>query len=95
MSNQVVKFNPASVRLEVAKQMEQMQTSKFVQLPENYKESVFFAMDKLSSLYEIEKVPSTEISKTLINMFSNKLDFRKNHCYFSCKTTKTAIQARV
>lgn len=90
MSNQIVKFNPASVRLEVSKQMEQMQTTKFVQLPDNYKESVFFAMDKLASLYEIEKVPTAEISKTLINMFSNKLDFRKNHCYFFVQNDKNS-----
>ena len=90
MSNQIVRFNPSSVRQEVVKQMEQMQTSKFVQLPENYKESVFFAMDKLTSLYDIEKVPSSDISKTLINMFSNKLDFRKNHCYFFVQNDKNS-----
>jgi recombinational DNA repair protein RecT len=90
MSNQVVKFNPAGIRQEVVKQMEAMQTSKFVQLPENYKESVFFAMDKLAGLYQIEQVPASDISKTLINMFSNKLDFRKNHCYFFVQNDKNS-----
>ena len=88
MSNQIAKFNPSGIRAEVVKQMEAMQTSKFVQLPENYKESVFFAMDKLAGLYQIEQVPASDISKTLINMFSNKLDFRKNHCYFFVQNDK-------
>lgn len=50
MSNQVVRFNPVSVRGEVIKQMEQMQQHKFIELPEDYKESAFFALEKLSGL---------------------------------------------
>lgn len=90
MSNQVVRFNPISVRGEVIKQMEQMQQHKFIELPENYKESAFFAMDKLASLPFIEQVQSSDITKTLINMFSNKLDFRKNHCYFFTQNDKNS-----
>lgn len=80
--SQIVRFEPQTVRNEVVKQMEAMQTSKFVQLPENYKESAFFAIEKLSTLENIEKVPAIGITKALITMFSNKLDFQKNHCYF-------------
>lgn len=87
---QIQKFNPVNIRQDVVKQMEAMQTSKFVQLPENYKESVFFAMDKLTTLPDINMVPSTDITKTLINMFSNKLDFRKNHCYFFVQNDKNS-----
>lgn len=90
MSNQVVKFNPSTVRGEVIKQMEQMQQHKFVDLPENYKESAFFALEKLASLDFIEQVPPSDITKTLINMFSNKLDFRKNHCYFFVQNDKNS-----
>lgn len=89
MENQIVKFEPKSVREEVVKQMERMQMDKFVSLPENYKESAFFAIEKLANLPEIEKVPSIGITKALISMFSNKLDFRKNHCYFFVQNDKT------
>lgn len=88
MENQLVKFDAISIRSEVVKQMEQMQTSKFVQLPENYKESAFFAIEKLSNLSDIEKVPSIAITKALIDMYSNGLDFRKNHCYFFVQNDK-------
>lgn len=84
----IVKFNPIDVRDNVVKHMESMQTSKFVQLPDSYKESAFFAIEKLSGLQDIEKVPSTEIAKALINMYSNGLDFRKNHCYFFVQNDK-------
>ncbi len=87
-TNQIVRFEPQNIRTEVVKQMEAMQTSKFVKLPENYKESAFFAIDKLSSLDDIEKVPASNITKALISMFSNKLDFRKNHCYFFVQNDK-------
>ena len=68
--------------------VEAMQTSKFIKLPENYKESAFFAIEKLANLPEIEKVPSIGITKALISMFSNKLDFQKNHCYFFVQNDK-------
>jgi len=84
----IVRFEPQNVRAEVVKQMEQMQTNQFVKLPENYKESAFFAIEKLSNLQDIEKVPAIGITKALISMFSNKLDFRKNHCYFFVQNDK-------
>lgn len=88
MENQMTKFDPITLRSEVVKQMEAMQTSKFIQLPENYKESAFFAIEKLSNLADIEKVPSIGITKALIDMYSNGLDFRKNHCYFFVQNDK-------
>lgn len=88
MENQIVRFEPQNVRNEVVKQMEAMQASKFIKLPENYKESAFFAIEKLANLPEIEKVPSIGITKALISMFSNKLDFQKNHCYFFVQNDK-------
>lgn len=87
-TTQIMRFEPQSLRNEVVKQMEQMQTAKFVQLPDNYKESAFFAVEKLAGLADIEKVPSINITKALISMFSNKLDFRKNHCYFFVQNDK-------
>jgi recombinational DNA repair protein RecT len=86
--NQIARFEPTNVRAEVVKQMEAMQAAKFVQLPENYKESAYFAIEKLASLQDIEKVPAIDITKALISMFSNKLDFRKNHCYFFVQNDK-------
>ena len=84
----VTRFEPQSIRSEVVKQMEAMQANKFVQLPENYKESAFFAIEKLANLQDIDKVPAIGITKALISMFSNKLDFRKNHCYFFVQNDK-------
>ena len=84
----IARFEPQNIRAEVVKQMEAMQTNKFVKLPENYKESAFFAIEKLSNLQDIEKVPAIGITKALISMFSNKLDFRKNHCYFFVQNDK-------
>lgn len=86
--NQVATYNPASVRTEVIKQMESMAASKFVSLPESYKESVFFAMEKLSTLDDIDKIPSISVTKAFLKMFSNKLDFQKNHCYFFVQNDK-------
>ncbi len=88
METGVKLFEPLNVRNEVVKQMEQMQEAKFVKLPENYKESAFFAIEKLASLPDIERVPAIGITKALISMFANKLDFRKNHCYFFVQNDK-------
>ena len=86
--NQVSVYEPTKVRSEVIRQMESMSASKFVSLPESYKESVFFAMEKLSTMKEIEQVPSISVTKAFLKMFSNKLDFQKNHCYFFVQNDK-------
>lgn len=88
MENQVAVYEPTKVRSEVIKQMESMATSKFVSLPDSYKESVFFAMEKLSTLEFINQVPDISITKAFLKMFSNKLDFQKNHCYFFVQNDK-------
>ena len=82
MEQQIMRFDTQTARSEILKQLEQIQNSKFIQLPENYKESAFFAIEALSNMEGIEKVAKSEITKALIAMFNNKLDFRKNHCYF-------------
>lgn len=94
MENQVAKFKPQTVRSEVIGQMEAMVTSKFVNLPENYKSSVYFAMEKLSQMDGIEQVPSIEITKALIQVFENKLDFQKNHCYFFVQNDKNSATGK-
>ncbi len=86
--NQVQVYEPTKVRSEVIKQMESMSASKFVSLPESYKESVFFAMEKLSTMDDIDKVPSISVTKAFLKMFSNQLDFQKNHCYFFVQNDK-------
>ena len=86
--SEITKFEPASIRTEIVKQMEMMQASKFINLPENYKESAFFAIEKLSTLDDIDKVPSIGITKALIDMFGNGLDYRKSHCYFFVQNDK-------
>jgi recombinational DNA repair protein RecT len=88
--NKVALFKPAEVRNEVVTAMEAMQKSKFVNLPENYKEAAFFVVEKLANLEDIEKVPTMNITKTMIEIFSNKLDFRKSHCYFFVQNDKTS-----
>lgn len=90
MENQTQTFEVQKSRSEVISQMESMATSKFVSLPEKYKESVFFAMEKLSTLDDIDKVPPISITKAFLKMFSNKLDYNKNHCYFFVQNDKTS-----
>lgn len=90
MENKMTKWEPQTVRGEVVKQMEAMQASKFIALPENYKQSAFFAIEKLANLQDIEKVPPMGVTKALISMFNNKLDFQKNHCYFFVQNDKNS-----
>ena len=92
--NQVARFEPQTIRNEVVRQMEQMQASKFVLLPENYKESAFFAIEKLVNIANIEKVPAIGITKALISMFRNRLDFLKNHCYFFVQNDQTSVTGK-
>lgn len=86
--NQVAVYEPTKVRADVIKQMESMAASQFISLPESYKESVFFAMEKLSTLKDVEQVPSVSVTKAFLKMFKNKLDFEKNHCYFFVQNDK-------
>lgn len=86
--NQVAVYEPTKVRSEVIRQMESMSASKFVSLPETYKESVFFAMEKLSTMKDVDQVPSISVTKAFLKMFSNNLDFQKNHCYFFVQNDK-------
>lgn len=90
----IAKFNHKAVRDDVVKQLEQMQLNKFVKLPETYKESAFFAMEKLTTLDDIEKVDPIDITKTLIKVFKNKLDFQKNHCYFFVQNDKASTTGK-
>lgn len=87
---QVARFNPQSIRNDVVKQMEQVQNAGFAKLPNDYKIGVMFAIDSLSSLYGIEQVAATDITKTLINMFTDQLDFRKKHVYFFVQNDKNS-----
>lgn len=86
--NQVQVYEPVKVRTDVVKQLESMAASKFISLPESYKESVYFAIEKLSAMKEIEQVPSVSVTKAFLKMFRNKLDFEKNHCYFFVQNDK-------
>lgn len=79
---EIKKFNSKVIRTDVVRQMEAMQQSKFAKLPEDFKESVYFAVEEMTNLDGIERVEITSITKALISMFSNKLDARKKHCYF-------------
>jgi recombinational DNA repair protein RecT len=88
--NEIVKFEPQQIRAEVVKQMEAMQASNFIKLPENYKESAFFAIEKLTTLEGISNVPAIGITKALISVFRNKLDYQKNHCYFFVQNDKNS-----
>lgn len=88
--SEIAKFEAKQYRDEVVKQMEQMQMSKFVKLPDNYKESTFFAIEKLTTLQDIDKVPPIGITKALLSMFSNGLDYQKNHCYFFVQNDKNS-----
>lgn len=80
--------DPKGAREEIVKQLEQMQAAKFISLPNDFKESIFFALEKLTTLEDIEKVPTMGITKAFLNVFRNKLDYRKNHCYFFVQNDK-------
>src|SRR5690554_5971657 len=94
MENQVAKFKPQTVRSEVIGQLEAMVTSKFISLADDYKSSVYFAMEKLSQMDGIDQVPSIEITKALIQVFENGLDFQKNHCYFFVQNDKNSATGK-
>tara|TARA_R110001606_G_scaffold398055_1_gene576207 strand:- start:12076 stop:12843 length:768 start_codon:yes stop_codon:yes gene_type:complete len=94
MTNQVATFNPQVARSSVIKQMESLATSKFISLPEKFQESVFFAMEKLSTLKDIEQADPVSITKAFLKMFSNKLDFQKNHCYFFVQNDKNSTTGK-
>lgn len=87
---QVATYNPTVLRADVIKNMETMAASKFITLPESYKESVYFAMEKLTDLKDIELVPSVSVTKAFLKMFRNRLDFEKNHCYFFVQNDKNS-----
>lgn len=80
--------DPKGAREEIVKQLEQMQAAKFISLPTDFKESVFFALEKITTLDDIEKVQPMGITKAFLNVFRNKLDYRKNHCYFFVQNDK-------
>lgn len=82
--------DPKGAREEIVKQLEQMQVAKFISLPPDFKESVFFALEKIATLDDIDKVPTMGITKAFLNVFRNKLDYRKNHCYFFVQNDKTS-----
>lgn len=90
MENQIQTFTPQQSRLEIIQNMKDMASKKFISLPEQYQESVFFAMEKLSTLDDIDKVPPISITKAFLKMFSNNLDYNKNHCYFFVQNDKTS-----
>lgn len=75
-------FNAKEIRTDVSNQLAKMSEAKYVNLPDNYKETVFFALDAMSSLPMIEHADQGSITKAFLNMFKNKLDYTKNHCYF-------------
>lgn len=80
--------DPQGARNEIVKQLEQMQVAKFITLPADFKESVFFALEKIATLDDIDKVQPMSVTKALLNVFRNKLDYRKNHCYFFVQNDK-------
>lgn len=80
--------DPKGAREEIVKQLEQMQAAKFISLPTDFKESVFFALEKITTLDDIDKVQPMGITKAFLNVFRNKLDYRKNHCYFFVQNDK-------
>lgn len=81
MSN-IQKFNPKEIRESVSNQLAQMQEAKYINLPDDYKETVFFALDAMSSLPMIDQADQGSITKAFLSMFKNKLDYTKKHCYF-------------
>lgn len=92
--SEIKKFEPQIIRGEVVKQLETMQAARYINLPENYKESVLFAVEKMESLQDIEKVPVQYITKAVGKMLRNKLDYLKNHCYFFVQNDKESATGK-
>lgn len=87
MSN-ITKFNAKEIRTDVSNQLAKMSEAKYVSLPDNYKETVFFALDAMSNLKDIELADQGSITKAFLSMFKNKLDYTKKHCYFFVQNDK-------
>lgn len=89
-TQQVAKFDPKQVRADVVSQLQKTMEAGFANLPKDYKISAMFAIEAMSNLDDIDRVQTTDITKALISMFHDGLDFRKKHVYFFVQNDKNS-----
>jgi recombinational DNA repair protein RecT len=88
MTNTAVQIQPATaipfslekVRETVISSMTAMIEKKMIAAPQNYKEEIFFAFQKLAELKDIDKCEVKNICNEMAKIFRNDLAVTKNHC---------------
>jgi recombinational DNA repair protein RecT len=73
-------FSLEKIRETVIISMTAMIEKKMIVAPQNYKEEIFFAFQKLAELKDIEKCEVKNICNEMAKIFRNDLAVTKNHC---------------
>ena len=73
-------FSLEKIRETVITSMTAMIEKKMIAAPQNYKEEIFFAFQKLAELKDIEKCDVKNICNEMAKIFRNDLAVTKNHC---------------
>lgn len=86
MENQAIQqkaqqtFSLEKVRETVIANITSMIERKMITAPQNYKEEIFFAFQKLADLKDIENCNTKNICNEMSKIFRNDLAVTKNHC---------------
>jgi recombinational DNA repair protein RecT len=67
-----------------------MAEKKYITIGDDLKSSIYFAMEKVMSVEDIDKCEKTSIIKAFANMIKNGLDYTKSQCYFFVQNDKTS-----
>jgi recombinational DNA repair protein RecT len=67
-----------------------MAEKKYITIGDDLKHSIYFAMEKVMSVEDIDKCEKTSIIKAFANMIKNGLDYTKSQCYFFVQNDKTS-----
>ena len=73
-------FSLEKVRDTVITNIASMIERKMISAPQNYKEEIFFAFQKLAELKDIDKCETKNICNEMAKIFRNDLAVTKNHC---------------
>jgi len=73
-------FSLEKVRSTVIANIASMIENKMIAAPQNYKEEIFFAFQKLADLKDIDKCEVKNICNEMAKIFRNDLAVTKNHC---------------
>ena len=73
-------FSLEKIRETVISSMTAMIEKKMICAPQNYKEEIFFAFQKLAELKDVDKCDVKNICNEMTKIFRNDLSVTKNHC---------------